>query len=216
MMWCVSSQVDSLWASNLKTDFVCLTAREHVDVEVSIISISVRRRSPENFQLFFIASKAVAMKQIICGRNKPECHYFTSCWVQSFGSSGLLIFWLGFLPNAKYLADLLIYHYVVCDKWTPESLTGYLRSFCRPVFTRWRLYVHRDAVITILLWHKIVLAEVLRRVRQPSSFYCNAGNIIWIMHKMPATMRKYDLILTVTHKVHWYTSEILIFTSSCC
>lgn len=50
--------------------------------------IFVTNSSRDKFYLFIFVGNAVAVNQIICRRNKPECHHFTRCWVQSFGASG--------------------------------------------------------------------------------------------------------------------------------
>jgi hypothetical protein len=59
-----------------------------VDLDVNIACIFVTKISEDKFDLFIIVGNVVAVNQIISRRNKPECHYFTSCWVQSFGASG--------------------------------------------------------------------------------------------------------------------------------
>jgi len=58
-----------------------------VDLNVTITCIFVTKSSQDKFDLFVIVSNAVAVNQIICRRNKPECYYFMSCWVQPFGAS---------------------------------------------------------------------------------------------------------------------------------
>ena len=58
------------------------------DLAVNIACIFVTKSSQDKFDLFITVGNAVAVNQIISRRNKPEYHYFTSCWFQSFGASG--------------------------------------------------------------------------------------------------------------------------------